>query len=71
MNQDTQETQTQTWEESHPWLSQLTEKDDEDTVGEVINPLMTFLPPVCLPRRIRLTSILEIPIFCASWLPDQ
>ena len=28
MNQDTQEAQTQTWEESHPWLSQLTEKDD-------------------------------------------
>ena len=36
MNQDTQEAQTQTWEESHPWLSQLTEKDDEDTVGEVM-----------------------------------
>jgi len=36
MNQDTQEVQTQTWEESHPWLSQLTDKDDDDTLGEVI-----------------------------------
>ena len=36
MKQDTQEAQTPTWEESHPWLSQLTDKDDEDTLGEVI-----------------------------------
>ena len=36
MDQDTQETQAQTWEESHPWLSQMTGKDDEDTIGEVI-----------------------------------
>ncbi len=36
MNQDTQETQTQTWEESHPWLSQQTGNDDEDSIGEVI-----------------------------------
>ena len=36
MNQDVQETQTQSWEESHPWLSQWTNQEEEDSVDEVI-----------------------------------
>ena len=37
MNQDVQEAQTQSWEESHPWLSQWTDQEyEEDSVGEVI-----------------------------------
>ena len=47
MNQDTQEAQTQTWEESHPWLSQLTDKDDEDTLGEVIRYTLDELRLAC------------------------
>ena len=35
MDEEKKESQ-ESWEESHPWLSQLTDKDDEDTLGEVI-----------------------------------
>ena len=36
MNEETLETQT-SWEESHPWLSKLTAKEDEeDSLDEVI-----------------------------------
>ena len=37
MNEDLKETQ-ELWEESHPWLSRLTDSgdDEEDSVGEVI-----------------------------------
>jgi hypothetical protein len=36
MNQENTETQTSTWAEEHPWLSQLTSTEDEDTVDEMI-----------------------------------
>ena len=36
MNQEAQETQTQTWEDSHPWLSTIGVQDEEDSVDEVI-----------------------------------
>lgn len=36
MNEETQETQVSTWAEEHPWLSQLTSADDEDSVDELI-----------------------------------
>ena len=35
MNEDTNETQ-ESWEESHPWLSDLTRQDEDDSLGEVI-----------------------------------
>ena len=35
MNEETKETQI-SWEESHPWLSTLTQKDEEDSIDEVI-----------------------------------
>ena len=35
MNEDTQQTE-ESWEESHPWLSQLTRQDEEDSLDEVI-----------------------------------
>ncbi len=35
MNEETRET-LELWEESHPWLSELTQQDEEDTVDEVI-----------------------------------
>ena len=35
MNDETKETQ-ESWEESHPWLSNLTKKDEDDSVDEVI-----------------------------------
>ena len=36
MNGDTNETQAPSWEETHPWLSQLTAAQDDDSVDEVI-----------------------------------
>ena len=35
MNEETQQTE-ESWEESHPWLSQLTRQDEEDSLDEVI-----------------------------------
>ena len=35
MNEDTQQAE-ESWEESHPWLSQLTRQDEEDSLDEVI-----------------------------------
>lgn len=35
MNDETQETQA-LWEESHPWLSSLTQQDEDDSLDEVI-----------------------------------
>ncbi len=35
MNEETMEAQI-SWEESHPWLSRLTEQDEEDSLDEVI-----------------------------------
>ena len=35
MNDEMKETQ-ESWEESHPWLSKLTARDEEDSVDEVI-----------------------------------
>ena len=36
MNEETKETQAPSWEESHPWLVQLTGAENEDSVDEVI-----------------------------------
>ena len=38
MNEETTtpEAKEPTWEESHPWLSKLTARDEEDYVDEVI-----------------------------------
>ncbi len=36
MNEETNETQAVSWEESHPWLSQLSVQDTDDSVDEVI-----------------------------------
>ncbi len=35
MNEESKETQ-EAWEESHPWLSKLTQQDEDDSVDEVI-----------------------------------
>ena len=35
MNEEPNETQ-ESWEESHPWLSKLTQQDEDDSLGEVI-----------------------------------
>ena len=35
MNEETKETQ-ESWEESHPWLSKITQQDEDDSVDEVI-----------------------------------
>ena len=35
MNEETQQTE-ESWEESHPWLSDLTRPDEEDSLDEVI-----------------------------------
>lgn len=35
MNQENAETQ-RSWEESHPWLSALTNREEDDSVDEVI-----------------------------------
>lgn len=35
MNEETQQTE-ESWEESHPWLSELTRQDEEDSLDEVI-----------------------------------
>ena len=35
MNEETKETQ-ELWEESHPWLSNQTKQDEDDSVDEVI-----------------------------------
>ena len=35
MNEETQQTE-ESWEESHPWLSDLTRQDEEDSLDEVI-----------------------------------
>ncbi len=35
MNEETKET-LESWEESHPWLSTLTNQDEDDSVDEVI-----------------------------------
>jgi hypothetical protein len=37
MNEETKETQESSWQEAHPWLSQMTSAEDQDdSVGEVI-----------------------------------
>ncbi len=36
MKEHSEEIPASTWTESHPWLIQTTETEDEDTVGEVI-----------------------------------
>ena len=36
MSEDSKETQAPSRNESHPWLSQLTESEDDDSVDEVI-----------------------------------
>ena len=36
MNEETQETQVPSWTEQHPWLSQMTASEDDDSVDEVI-----------------------------------
>ena len=35
MNEETQQTE-ESWEESHPWLSQLTRQSEDDSMDEVI-----------------------------------
>ena len=35
MNDEAQETQA-IWEESHPWLSSLTQQDEDDSLDDVI-----------------------------------
>lgn len=35
MNEETEQTE-ESWEESHPWLSDLTRRDEEDSMDEVI-----------------------------------
>ena len=35
MNEELKETQ-ESWEESHPWLSDVTKQDEDDSVDEVI-----------------------------------
>ena len=35
MNEETKETQ-ELWEETHPWLSELTQPEEEDSLDEVI-----------------------------------
>ena len=35
MNQEATETQ-EAWEESHPWLSQMTAQEEDDSIDEVI-----------------------------------
>ena len=35
MNEETKETQ-KSWEESHPWLSKLTQQGEDDSLDEVI-----------------------------------
>ncbi len=35
MNEGPKETQ-ESWEESHPWLSNLTQQDEDDSLDEVI-----------------------------------
>ena len=35
MDEKMEETQD-SWEESHPWLSKLTQRDEDDSVDEVI-----------------------------------
>lgn len=35
MNEETKETQ-ESWESAHPWLSKLTQRDEDDSVDEVI-----------------------------------
>ena len=35
MNEETKETQ-ESWGESHPWLSNLTQQDEDDSLDEVI-----------------------------------
>jgi hypothetical protein len=36
MDQETQETQTPSWEAAHPWLRGVMLQEDEDSVDEVI-----------------------------------
>ena len=37
MNEETKETQQESWDSAHPWLSKLTQLDEEeDSVDEVI-----------------------------------
>ena len=36
MNEEQKETQTPSWAESHPWLTQGTATEDDDSVDEVI-----------------------------------
>ena len=37
MDEETKETQESSWQEAHPWLSQMTSTEDQDdSVGEVI-----------------------------------
>ena len=37
MNEETKETQQESWDSAHPWLSKLTQQDaEEDSVDEVI-----------------------------------
>ncbi len=36
MNQETLEKQLSAWMEAHPWLSQLTAAEEEDSVDEMV-----------------------------------
>ncbi len=36
MNEENKEAQEPSWQEAHPWLSQLTSAEDDDSVDEVI-----------------------------------
>ena len=36
MNENSNETQDITWQESHPWLSQINGPEEDDSIGEVV-----------------------------------
>ena len=44
MNEETKEIQESSWQEAHPWLSQMISgEDQDDSVGEVIRYMLDEL----------------------------